>query len=156
MFARIIGFSIRNPLIIGLGVLALIVLGVVSFRELPIDAVPDITNNQVQVVTLTPALAPQEVERLITIPVEQTMATIAGIVERRSISRFGLSVVTLVFEDNVDVYWARSQVDQRLTEASEVIPPGAGTPVMMPITTGLGEIFQYRLEEIGRASCRER
>ncbi len=146
MFSRIIGFSIRNPLIIGIGVLALIIWGVVSFRSLPIDAVPDITNNQVQVVTLTPALAPQEVERLITIPVEQTMATIAGIVERRSISRFGLSVVTLVFEDDVDVYWARAQVDQRLSEAAEVIPPGAGTPMMMPITTGLGEIFQYRLE----------
>lgn len=146
MFERIIGFSIRNPLIIAIGVTVLIIWGVVSFRQLPIDAVPDITNNQVQVVTLTPALAPQEVERLITIPVEQTMATIDGIVERRSVSRFGLSVVTLVFEDGVDIYWARAQVDQRLTEAKEMIPADAGTPMMMPITTGLGEIYQYRLE----------
>lgn len=146
MFERIIGFSIRNPLIIAIGVTGLIVWGVVSFQRLPIDAVPDITNNQVQVVTLTPALAPQEVERLITIPVEQTMATIDGITERRSVSRFGLSVVTLVFEDDIDIYWARAQVDQRLTEAKEMIPADAGTPMMMPITTGLGEIYQYRLE----------
>lgn len=145
MFARIIAFSIRNPLIIGLGVIGIVVWGLLSFQSLPIDAVPDITNNQVQIVTLSSALAPQEVERLITVPVEQTMATIDGIVERRSISRFGLSVVTLVFEDDVDVYWARAQVDQRLSEAAELIPAGAGTPVMMPITTGLGEIFQYQL-----------
>lgn len=146
MFNRIISFSIANPLIIGAGVILLIIWGVFSFRQLPIDAVPDITNNQVQIVTLSPALAPQEIERLITVPVEHTMATIDGIVERRSISRFGLSVVTLVFKDDVDLYWARTQVDQRLAEAQEEIPAGMGTPAMMPITTGLGEIYQYTLE----------
>ncbi len=146
MFNRIIAFSVANPLIIGIGVLALCIWGIVSFSALPIDAVPDITNNQVQIVTLSPALAPQEIERLITVPIEQTMATIDGIVERRSISRFGLSVITLVFKDNVDLYWARAQVDQRLIEAQHDIPSGMGVPAMMPITTGLGEIYQYTLE----------
>ena len=146
MFERIISFSIRNPLIVAIGICALIAWGVVSFRNLPIDAVPDITNNQVQVVTITPTLAAQEVERLVTVPVEQTMATIDGIVERRSVSRFGLSVVTLVFDDDVDPYWARAQVDQRLAEAKDLIPQGAGTPLLMPVTTGLGEIYQYLIE----------
>ncbi|MBN9399774.1 MAG: CusA/CzcA family heavy metal efflux RND transporter ['Candidatus Kapabacteria' thiocyanatum] len=145
MFDTIISFSIRNKLVIGLGVVALVIWGVVSLRNLPIDAVPDITNNQVQVVTLSPALAPQEVERLITMPVELTMASIPGITEIRSISRFGLSVVTIVFHDDVDVYWARAQVDQRLIDVQQQIPAGAGTPQMAPVTTGLGEIYQYTL-----------
>ena len=146
MFQRIITFSVGNPLIVSIGVVALIIWGVLSFQSLPIDAVPDITNNQVQIVTLSPALAPQEVERFITVPIEQTMATIDGIVERRSISRFGLSVITLVFNDNVDLYWARAQVDQRLVDAQTEIPAGMGSPTIMPITTGLGEIYQYTLE----------
>ena len=116
-----------------------------SLAELPIDAVPDITNNQVQVITNAPALSALDIERLVTFPVEQTMATIPRIMEMRSFSRFGLSVITLVFEDDVDVYWARQQVAERLTEAKELIPPGAGTPAMMPVTTGLGEIYQYVL-----------
>lgn len=145
MFDTIISFSIRNKLVIGLGVVALVIWGIVSLRNLPIDAVPDITNNQVQVVTLSPALAPQEVERLITMPVELTMASIPGITEIRSISRFGLSVVTIVFHDDVDVYWARAQVDQRLIDVKQQIPSGAGTPQMAPVTTGLGEIYQYTL-----------
>ncbi|MBU3699435.1 MAG: CusA/CzcA family heavy metal efflux RND transporter [Candidatus Kapabacteria bacterium] len=143
MFRRIISFSISNPLIVGLGVIGLIIWGMVSLRSLPIDAVPDITNNQVQIVTRSPALAPQEVEKLITTPVELTMASIPGIRELRSISRFGLSVVTIVFDDDVDVYWARAQVDQRLIEVQREIPSGAGTPLLAPVTTGLGEIYQY-------------
>ncbi|MBU3679724.1 MAG: CusA/CzcA family heavy metal efflux RND transporter [Candidatus Kapabacteria bacterium] len=143
MFRRIISFSISNPLIVGLGVIGLVIWGIVSLRSLPIDAVPDITNNQVQIVTRSPALAPQEVEKLITTPVELTMASIPGIRELRSISRFGLSVVTIVFDDEVDVYWARAQVDQRLVEIQREIPPGAGTPLLAPVTTGLGEIYQY-------------
>lgn len=145
MFERIITFAISNKLIVIAGVVGLIVWGIYSLTMLPIDAVPDITNNQVQVVTLSPALAPQEVERLITMPVELTMASIPGIQEMRSISRFGLSVVTIVFNDDVDVYWARAQVDQRLTEVMEQIPQGAGTPLLAPVTTGLGEIYQYTL-----------
>lgn len=123
--------------------LALLVGGSYQLTRLPIDAVPDITNNQVQVLTTAPALSALDVERLITFPIEQTMANIPKIAELRSISRFGLSVVTIVFHDNVDIYWARSQVDQRMGEAKKNIPPGIGLPEMGPISTGLGEIYQY-------------
>ncbi|PRY08341.1 cobalt-zinc-cadmium resistance protein CzcA [Pontibacter ummariensis] len=143
MLDRIIHFSIYNKLIIGIFTLALVVWGGYSVTQLPIDAVPDITNNQVQVITTSPSLAAQEVERLISFPVEQTMSTIADIEEVRSISRFGLSVVTIVFEDNVDIYWARQQVSERLVEAKNIIPDAIGSPEMAPISTGLGEIYQY-------------
>jgi cobalt-zinc-cadmium resistance protein CzcA len=145
MLDRVIRFSIENKLIIGLLTLLLVAWGSWSLTKLPIDAVPDITNNQVQVITNAPALSALDIERLVTFPVEQTMATIPRITEMRSFSRFGLSVITIVFEDDVDVYWARQQVAERLTEAKEQIPPGAGTPAMMPVTTGLGEIYQYVL-----------
>ncbi|PYF69967.1 CusA/CzcA family heavy metal efflux RND transporter [Pedobacter nutrimenti] len=143
MLNKIIRFSIHNKLVIGLFTLALIAWGLYSLKELPIDAVPDITNNQVQVITLSPSLATQEVERLITFPVEQTMSTIPKIEQVRSISRFGLSVVTIVFHDNVDIYWARQQVNEKLSEAKNNIPPGIGNPEISPISTGLGEIYQY-------------
>ncbi|MCB9336022.1 MAG: CusA/CzcA family heavy metal efflux RND transporter [Flavobacteriales bacterium] len=143
MLDKIIGFSIKNKLVIGLMMLALIAWGSYAVKQLPIDAVPDITNNQVQVITITPSLAAQEIEKLITFPVEITMATIPGIEEIRSFSRFGLSVVTIVFEEDVDVYWARQQVNERLSEAKSQIPNGIGTPSMAPVTTGLGEIYQY-------------
>lgn len=143
MLNKIIRFSIENKLIIGLFTLGLIIWGVYSLTRLPIDAVPDITNNQVQVITSSPSLAAQEVEQLVTYPVEISMATIPDVKEIRSISRFGLSVVTIVFEDNKDIYWARQQVQERLGEAKEQIPEGAGTPKMAPVTTGLGEIYQY-------------
>lgn len=143
MLKKIIQFSIQNKLVIALFTLALIAWGVYSLRQLPIDAVPDITNNQVQVITLSPSLATQEVERLISYPVEQTMSTIPKIEQVRSISRFGLSVVTIVFEDNVDIYWARQQVNEKLSEAKDNIPAGLGNPEISPISTGLGEIYQY-------------
>ncbi|GAB3179577.1 CusA/CzcA family heavy metal efflux RND transporter [Telluribacter humicola] len=143
MLDKIIYFSIHNKLVIGILTLALVIGGSYSLTQLPIDAVPDITNNQVQVITTSPSLATQEVERLISFPVEQTMATIPRIEEVRSISRFGLSVVTIVFKENVDIYWARQQVSERLAEASNQIPPGVGSPQMAPISTGLGEIYQY-------------
>src|SRR3989339_851274 len=110
MLNKIIQFSIKNKLVIGLFTLALIIWGVYSANKLPIDAVPDITNNQVQVITLSPSLAAQEVEQLISFPVEQTMATIPEVQEIRSISRFGLSVVTVVFHDDANIYWAGQQV----------------------------------------------
>nr|WP_245402719.1 CusA/CzcA family heavy metal efflux RND transporter [Pontibacter sp. E15-1] len=125
--------------------MALVVWGGYSLTQLPIDAVPDITNNQVQVITVSPSLAAQEVERLISFPVEQTMATIPDVEEIRSFSRFGLSVVTIVFDDKVDEYWARQQVNERLGEAKQRVPQGIGTPEMAPLTTGLGEIYQYVL-----------
>ncbi|MFN7329415.1 MAG: efflux RND transporter permease subunit, partial [Bacteroidota bacterium] len=108
-------------------------------------AVPDITNNQVQILTVSPSLAAPEIERLVTFPVEQTMATIPGITEMRSFSRFGLSVVTIVFTESTDVYWARQQVNERLTKAKEAIPKGAGSPELAPVSTGLSEIYQYVL-----------
>lgn len=145
MIDNIIHFSIKNKLIIGLLTIGLVIWGSYSLSHLPVDAVPDITNNQVQVITLSPSLAAQEVERLITFPVEQTMATIPKIIEVRSISRFGLSVVTIVFQDNADIYWARQQVNEKLTEAQNNIPGGVGDPEIAPISTGLGEVYQYIL-----------
>ena len=115
MLNSIISFSIRNKFIVGIFTLALIVGGGYNLTQLPIDAVPDITNNQVQVITLSPSLAAPEIERLVTFPVEQTMATIPDIIEIRSFSRFGLSMVTIVFKDDIDVYWARQQVNERLS-----------------------------------------
>ncbi|MFA5619422.1 MAG: CusA/CzcA family heavy metal efflux RND transporter [Weeksellaceae bacterium] len=145
MLNKIIEFSIKNKLIIGLFVLALIGFGIYEVRKLPIDAVPDITNNQVQVITVAPALGAPDVERLITFPIEQVNNNIPGLIELRSFSRFGLSVVTIVFEDDIDIYWARQQVSERLQQAQEQIPKGVGTPVLAPVTTGLGEIYQYTI-----------
>ncbi|HTE23606.1 CusA/CzcA family heavy metal efflux RND transporter [Flavitalea sp.] len=145
MLNKIISFSIRNKLVIAILTLVLIIWGIYSLNRLPIDAVPDITNNQVQVITVASSQSALDIERLVTFPVEQTMATIPGIEEIRSFSRFGLSVVTIVFKDNVDVYWARQQVNERLTEAVSHIPSGVGVPSLAPVTTGLGEIYQYIL-----------
>ncbi|PQA58652.1 CusA/CzcA family heavy metal efflux RND transporter [Siphonobacter curvatus] len=145
MLDKIIRFSIDHKLIVGVVILALIGWGSYSLSRLPIDAVPDITNNQVQIITLTPSLAAPEVERLITFPIEQTMASIPEIEEVRSISRFGLSVVTVVFHEETDLYWARQQVSERLTEAKTLIPENVGNPELSPISTGLGEIYQYTL-----------
>ncbi len=145
MINKIIQFSIKNKLAIGFMTLALILWGTVSLINLPIDAVPDITNNQVQVITTTPTLATQEVEQFVTAPIERSMGNLPDIVEIRSVSRFGLSVVTIVFEDKVDIYFARQLVDQKLKEAEEDIPEGIGTPEMAPVSTGLGEIYQYVL-----------
>lgn len=143
MLDKIIHYSIQNKLIIGLFTLGLIAWGSYSITQLPIDAVPDITNNQVQIITIAPSQSALDIERLVTFPVEQTMTTIPDIKEMRSFSRFGLSVVTIVFHDNIDVYWARQQVNERLTVAAKQIPPGIGSPELAPVTTGLGEIYQY-------------
>ncbi len=143
MLDKIIQFSIRNKFIIGLFTIALIGVGSYSMYKLPIDALPDITNNQVQIITTSPTLATQEVEQFITYPIELSVKSIPKIVELRSTSRFGLSVVTVVFEEHVDIYWARAQITERLKEAENTIPAGLGTPEMAPISTGLGEIYQY-------------
>src|SRR5215213_5052811 len=143
MLNKIIGFSIKNKLIIGLFILALIGYGIYQFTKLPIDAVPDITDNQVQVITIAPALGAPDVERLITFPIEQVNSNIPGLKQIRSFSRFGLSVVTIVFNDDIDVYWGRQQVTERLQQVQEQIPKGFGTPTLAPVTTGLGEIYQY-------------
>lgn len=145
MLNRIIEFSIKNKLIVGLFTLALIIWGLYSATKLPIDAVPDITNNQVQIITSTPTLAAQETEQLVTFPIEQSLANIPGITEMRSISRFGLSVITVVFKEEVDVYFARQLINEKLKEAEEKIPQGIGKPELGPVSTGLGEIYQYVL-----------
>ena len=143
MFDKLIAYSVANKLVVGLLVLALIIWGVFSLRQIPIDAVPDITNNQVQVITSSPTLATQEIEQFITTPVELALQNLQDLVEIRSISRFGLSVVTVVFEESTDIYLARQLVREHLREAEENIAEGLGTPTMSPISTGLGEIYQY-------------
>lgn len=143
MLDNIIFFSIKNKLIIILMTIGLVCWGTYSLTRLPIDAVPDITDNQVMVITVSPTLAAQEVEQLVTFPVEQTMVSIPGIHEMRSFSRFGLSIVTIVFKEDVELYWGRQQVQERLAGAAKNIPEGVGKPEMAPVTTGLGEIYQY-------------
>ena len=143
MLDGVIRFSIRNKFIIGLLTLALVVWGVWSASKLPIDAVPDITNNQVQIITLCPTLATQEVEQLVTYPIEKSLANLPDLVEIRSISRFGLSVITVVFDDDVNIWFARQLINEKLGEAEEAIPAGVGTPELAPVSTGLGEVYQY-------------
>jgi len=145
MIEYIIHLSIRNKFIVGLFVVALIGWGTYSLTKLPIDAIPDITNNQVQVISVAPSLAVQEVESFITAPIEVAVANIPGIIELRSISRLGLSVITIVFKDDIDLYWARQQLSERLKEAEEDIPAGLAKVELAPISSGLGEIYQYRL-----------
>lgn len=143
MFDAIIAYSVKNKFMIGLCMAALTIWGIFSLRQLPIDAVPDITNNQVQIITLSPTLATQEIEQFITTPVELSLQNLQQVEEIRSISRFGLSVITVVFEEGYDLYLARQLVSERIKEAEEDIPNGLGIPEMSPISTGLGEIYQY-------------
>lgn len=143
MLKHIIHFSIHNKLIIGLFTLTLIVFGIFELQKLPIDAVPDITSNQVIVITQAPSYSALDIERLVTFPIEIANSNIPGLKEIRSFSRFGLSLVTMVFEDNIDIYWARQQVGERLNQISAEIPESIGTPELGPVATGLGEIYQY-------------
>ena len=145
MLNKIIDFSIKNKLIVGLFTLALLIYGLLELKKLPIDAVPDITDNQVQIITSSPSLGAPDIERFITFPIEQANNNIQGIKQIRSFSRFGLSVITIVFEEGVDIYLARQQVAERLQQVSKDIPAELGVPSMAPITTGLGEIYQYVL-----------
>ena len=146
MINKIIDFSINNKFIIGLFTLAIIGIGSWSMTQVPIDAVPDITNNQVQVITQAPNLGTEEIEQFVTYPVELAMSNLPDVKEIRSISRFGLSVVTIVFDDAVGTYVPRQLVSEKLPEILEQIPEGFGKPSMGPISTGLGEIYQYTLE----------
>jgi cobalt-zinc-cadmium resistance protein CzcA len=146
MIETLIRFSVKQKLIIFLLLGGMVGMGIWSLQQLPIDAVPDITNNQVQVVTVSNSLAPQEVEQFITYPVEVAMANIPNVIEIRSISRFGLSVVTIVFEDFVPILEARQFVKEQIGIAEQEIPQELGRPELMPITTGLGEIYQYVLQ----------
>ncbi|NPV35289.1 MAG: CusA/CzcA family heavy metal efflux RND transporter [Bacteroidales bacterium] len=146
MFNAIIRFSLRNKLIIILFTITILGFGIYSLIHLPVGAVPDITNNQVQVITVSPNLATQDVEQFITYPVELEMSNLPGVKEIRSISKFGLSVVTVVFEEKMGTWLPRQLISEKIKAASAKIPEGFGTPEMGPITTGLGEIYQYILD----------
>ncbi|MEY3209108.1 MAG: hypothetical protein RL064_1139 [Bacteroidota bacterium] len=143
MLNKIITYSIKNKLIIGLFVVALVGWGGYEVTKLPIDALPDITDNQVQVITVSPSLGATDIERLVTFPIEQACSSIPGTKQIRSFSRFGLSLITIVFEDDIDIYWARQQISEKLQKVQQDIPPGTGSPELAPVSTGLGEIFQY-------------
>ena len=145
MFKAIVHFSIQKKLFVGLTTLFLLLGGIYAMMTLPIDAVPDITNNQVQIVTVSPTLAPQEVEQLITMPIELAMSNIMNVEEIRSVSRFGLSLVTVVFKESVPTLDARQLINEQIQTVAGEIPTELGTPELMPITTGLGEIYQYVL-----------
>jgi len=146
MINRIISFSIKNKALIGLMTIGLIIGGIWSMTKVPLDAVPDITNNQVQVITTAPNLGTEDIEQFVTYQVELSVANLPGVTEIRSVSRFGLSVVTIVFEDNMGTYLPRQLVSEALAEIKENIPEGFAEPFMAPISTGLGEIYQYTLE----------
>ena len=143
MIDGIIRFSIHNKLLVALMVVGLAGWGLYSFRQIPIDAVPDITTNQVQIITQSPTLAAQEVEQFVTFPIEIAMSNLPDVVEIRSISRFGISVITVVFEEHVDIYLARQLISEQLKVAVGDIPDGFGEPELGPISTGLGEVYQY-------------
>ena len=143
MLNKIITYSIKNKLIIGLFIISLVGWGAYEVTQLPIDAVPDITDNQVQVITVSPSLGATDIERLVTFPIEQACSSIPGTKQIRSFSRFGLSLITIVFEEKIDIYWARQQISEKLQNVKQNIPPGTGSPELAPVSTGLGEIFQY-------------
>lgn len=145
MLTKIIEFSVVNRGLVLILTLLMAAAGIVSSLKLPIDAVPDLTNVQVQVVTEAGSLSPLEVERYITYPVENTMGGLPKVEELRSVSKFGISVVTIVFEEGTDIYRARQLVTERLADAAESIPPGYGTPTVGPLTTALGEILQFEV-----------
>jgi cobalt-zinc-cadmium resistance protein CzcA len=145
MIDQILEFSVRQRVLVLMGALALLLGGLWSATKLPMDAIPDITGVQVQVNTTVPALAPDEVEKLVTVPLEMALGGVAGVTEMRSLSRFGLSQITLQFTDRTDIYRARQLVTERLQSAADSLPPGL-TPKLIPITTGLGEVFYYSID----------
>lgn len=149
---RIIELALKYRFLVIVFALLIIGVGIYDLRRLPIDAVPDITPNQVLILTRAPGLGPVEVERFITFPVETSMSGLPGITDIRSVSRFGLSVVYVFFEEDMDIYFARRLVMERLPQAREMIPPGFGTPEMGPISTGLGEIYQFEVKGKGYSS----
>ena len=145
MFERIIRFSIDHRWLVMLAVMAMMGIGIFNYQKLPIDAVPDITNVQVQINTSASGYSPLEVEQRITFPIETVMAGLPGLEQTRSLSRYGLSQITVVFKEGTDLYFARQLVNQRLQEARENLPPGIA-PMMGPISTGLGEIYMWTVE----------
>jgi len=145
---RLIELSIKNPMLVILGTLLMAGVGLWAVTQLPIDAVPDVTNVQVQVLTKAPALGPEEIEQFITFPIEAAMSGVPRVEEIRSLSQFGLSAITIVFEEGTDIFWARQQVGERLVVARDTIPAGVGVPELGPLTTGLGEIYQFEVRAL--------
>uniref|UniRef100_UPI000A88FDAE efflux RND transporter permease subunit n=1 Tax=Azohydromonas lata TaxID=45677 RepID=UPI000A88FDAE len=145
MFERILRFAVQQRWLVMLAVLGMAVLGLFSYQKLPIDAVPDITNVQVQINTQAPGYSPLETEQRVTYPIETVMAGLPGLQQTRSLSRYGLSQVTVIFKDGTDIYFARQLVGERISAARDQLPAGV-TPVIGPISTGLGEIFLWTVE----------
>jgi cobalt-zinc-cadmium resistance protein CzcA len=143
LLSAIVAWSLRNRALVLVATLLFIVVGLRAALQLPIDAVPDVTNVQVQIITAAPALSPVEVEQYISVPVERAMSGLPRMTQVRSVSKYGLSVVTVVFDDDTNIYFARQLINERMREASEAVPAAYGTPEMGPISTGLGEIFQF-------------
>ncbi len=156
MLKSVVDWSLQNRVLVLLAAALLVAGGGFALTRLPIDAVPDITNVQVQVLTKCPGLGPVEVEQFVTYPVEAAMNGLPDLVEIRSVSRYGLSAITVVFEDGVDIYFARQLVAERLTQAREQIPPELGTPEMGPVSTGLGEVFMFTVEGEGHSAMERR
>ncbi|MBL8720228.1 MAG: efflux RND transporter permease subunit [Myxococcales bacterium] len=146
LLSAIVRWSLRNRAIVAFATLLFVLVGIRAATMLPVDAVPDITNVQVQVITAAPALSPVEVEQYVTVPVERAMAGIPRSTQVRSVSKYGLSVVTIVFHDGTDIYFARQLVGERLREVQDVVPAQYGRPEMGPITSGLGEVYQFTVE----------
>lgn len=151
MLERILHFSLTQRFLVIIGALILVVFGVVSWNALTLDAVPDITTNQVQVNTQTPGMAPAEVEKLVTFPVETAMGGIPGVLGTRSLSQYGLSQVTVTFRDDVETYFARQLINERLQNVREQLPSGVDAPEMAPVSTGLGEVFMFSVESDTRS-----
>ena len=145
MLERLMAFSLRKRLVVGLAVLVMIGLGAYAVRTIPIDAFPDVTNIQVEVISSAAGMSPLEIEQFVTYPLENAMRGLPGLVMMRSVTKYGLSVVTLVFRDDVDVYFARQQVHERVAAIERSLPDGVETE-MGPIATAMGEIYQYTLE----------
>src|SRR4051794_7566502 len=146
MLNALIETALRNRFLVIMGTLLVAGMGVHSALSLPIDAVPDLTNVQVQVITEAPALSPLEVETLLSVPVEGAMSGLPNVEQIRSVSKFGISVVTIVFHEGTDIYRARQLVGERLAKAEAAIPNGYGTPTLGPISTALGEVFQFQVK----------
>lgn len=149
---RLLSWSLQNKLLVVIFTALIALIGVRSAVRLPVDAVPDVTNVQIQILTEAPGLGPEEVERFLTVPVEQAVGGVPAVEEMRSLSRFGLSVVTVVFEEGTDIWWARQLIGERLVEAREAIPEGYGEPEMGPVSSGLGEIYQFEIRGGGRSA----
>src|SRR4029450_4304141 len=145
MIDKILEFAVRQRVLVLMGALALLLVGLWSANKLPMDAIPALPGVQAQANTTIPALAPEEVENLVTFPLETALGGIAGVTEMRSLSRFGLSQITLQFTDNTDIYRARQLVTERLQGTTDSLPPGL-TPKLVTLTTGLGEVFYYSID----------